>query len=144
MTSESNVGTVSTRNVYFAAYNTSGRIVRHGVCTEDALGLQEMDDSLVLIDPAQAAPDLDSEFYVRAGQLAKKAELACEAEYIIAADGAETVTFDLPPGTTITFQGQNHDAEASFGFVSDQPGDFEFFIWPPASYRDKKVTIHAV
>jgi hypothetical protein len=129
---------------YFVVHDTAGKILRHGICTVDSLTLQGAGDTVLVINQADATNDLDSTHYVDGEQLIARAPLECEDSYTVAADGVATVSFALPAGTKIDFQGVTHDGDTTFEFLTDTPGDYEFFFWAPVTYRNRKVTIHAV
>jgi hypothetical protein len=129
---------------YFVVHDTTGKILRHGICPVDSLALQGAGDTVLVIDHADATNDLDSTYYVDGEQLVARAPLECDDSYQIAADAVATVSFPLPAGTKIDFRGESFDGDATFEFLTDTPGDYEFFFWAPVTYRNRKVTIHAV
>jgi hypothetical protein len=135
--------TLDARTVHFVVHDATGRILSNGWCDEEAFPHQT--GGTVLEIPAEHSRFfLDLTYYVVDGALVDRQPLPIENTYQIAADGAGEVSFELPAGTTIIYGDDLHDAEGSFAFTTETPGDYVFTIRPPVQFLDKTVTIHAI
>lgn len=128
--------------VHFVVHDLDGKILKHGSCPEDWVELQAGDHIAMVVDEPLNGID---DFYVNDGVVTEKITIeGVEPEYEIAADGVEAVTFTLPPGTIVNFEGEDLASEENFSFTSDSLGRYRFLIIPPARFKSMEVVIHAV
>jgi hypothetical protein len=85
----------------------------------------------------------DSLHYILDGDVVLRADLAAQEAYTITADGEDEVSFPLPAGTSVRFEGAYHEGEETFAFTSDTQGKFVFMFFPPFPYKPLTVTVTA-
>lgn len=138
-------------------YNSDGMIVRLVTLTGDPV-----DDAFIEVIPAGGGSvdghyDMDTVYFV-AGVPTPRPTLDVDPEYEIAADGVETVEFDVVDGTSVIVVNlAERDAEGSSSCVVDEAdgddlyifstkrrGNFELSVYPPDPYQSATVLVRAV
>lgn len=77
--------------------------------------------------------------------LTERPALACLPDYVIAANGLDTVSFALPAGTAVYFDGTRMTSETDedFEFVTEFPGSYQFLLFPPFPWISAKISVVA-
>jgi hypothetical protein len=130
--------------IVYVRYSTeTGEILGTGDCSNEEQCLIQMDDSenehvVFGVKANDATQWVDEE-----GNVVDRPQLTVEDEYTIAADGEAEVTFPLPEGTSVRWDGGVSVADDGLRFRTNKAGVYEFHLRPPFPFIPKTVTITA-
>jgi len=140
-------------------YDAAGMIVRVVVLTGDPV-----DDAIIENIPVgggSVVGEYDSDVtYFVAGVATPRPTLVVDPEYEIDADGVDSVSFDVPDGTTVSVISLEErrrstdgttscvtdiaDADDLYVFRAKRRGDWELSVYPPAPYQYATVLVRAI
>ena len=123
---------------YGAIYDlASGKITRVSILRS----IEEVAEGLGL-----HVGDADPEaHYIVEGGRADRPSLLAAAEFAIAANGVDSVSFPLPAATRVFHDGQWQSAavDETFEFVTDIPGTYSFVFQPPFPWIGGQIEVIA-
>ncbi len=129
---------------YFKYRTDRGEIVATGECSSAEQCYIQMDDpenEHVIIG---VKADDSTQWVNEEGDLTDRPALDAPATASIVADGVAEVTFPLPAGTMVLFNGVAAVTDGDdFGFTTDIPGTYVFEFSPPFPFIPCTLTIEA-
>jgi hypothetical protein len=130
--------------VYFVLHQ-AGEIMQVGSAEVDHLATMRPGCEYILVDRHLSGEEIDS-LYVSAGELHNRSELVDVQDEYVWEISDKFLTIPLPAGSAIRsmYNDTIYRDQDGIEFHSAVIGTFHFDITPPARFKRRRITIHAV